>query len=559
MPIRRFVIPRPWHRVAAWAAVGLVVAAVWAGLDGGDPAGRGAREDLGPPGHNCRFWALVGQGYPPGLLDEQLRRDGHTTLQSLGEYNRDGWGFVSYPSDTTMRRLLLAPLARRGRPAADQPADPNFSVAVDELMRGRPRAVLGHVRTGTSGHWGIPDPHPFVQRGLAFAHNGGVSITVIEELIDAELPGFLDDNPPEYVRGNVDSEILFLWLLCHAEAHPELPFTEAVREAVELLYDRVAPARLNFIMTRGDTLWALRCSGSDTPDPVRYYPNDAPASPFWIVASQPVGAEGGRWAAIPPASLGVFVPGQPPAFYPVQTDGTATFRFRDIRVTPGEDRDGDGHAVDFTVRSDPEADFGRHAVSVRVLELTEDATRFLAASDTVEIVAGSIDAIEVAIRVEPAGLLPAVWNLQVELLSLDDPTLPVTVAAAGPGSDPAWGLANLRVEGTEHDVPMPPPPPATDRIGRPYPNPARGTVEIPVTLATHDGVVALEIWDASGRRCYVDPTSPVVALQGGSPEARSGVRWDGRDRNGRALPAGVYLARVRAGSATAEARITLLR
>lgn len=517
------------------------------------------RADLGPPGHNCRFWGLVGQGYSADLLDEHLRRDGHTTLRSLGEYNRDGWGFVSYPSDTTMRRLLLSPLVRRGRPAADTPPDPNFALAVEELMRMRPRAILGHVRTGTSGHWGVPDPHPFVQHGFAFAHNGGVSISVIEELINAERPGYLDQNPPEWVRGTVDSEILFLWLLCHAEAHPELSFTEAVREAVEILYTRVKPARLNFVLSHGDTLWALRCSGSDAPDPVRYFPRDAAASPFWIVASQPVGGEGGRWGAIPETSLGVFVPGRAPAFYPVQTPGTASFSFREIHVTPGVDRDQDGHCADFSVWCDPDADFGRHTVAVRVLELTEDATRLLAQGDTVEIVAGSIESLRVAIEVLPLDLLPATWNLQVELLSLDDPTMPVRVATAGPAGDPLWGLANLRIEGSAHDVPMPPPPPTSDWIGGPRPNPSRSVVDIPIRLASHEGEVALEVWDARGQRVFADPAALVRRLDPGRSDGDSGVRWDGHDSAGRPVAAGVYFARVRAGSEVSETRITIVR
>jgi hypothetical protein len=55
--------------------------------------------------------------------------------------------------------------------------------------------------------------------------------------------------------------------------------TKLVEEigAAERLWERAGGARINFVMTEGDTLYALRCSGYDTADPVRYYPDDDPS------------------------------------------------------------------------------------------------------------------------------------------------------------------------------------------------------------------------------------------------------------------------------------------
>lgn len=96
--------------------------------------------------------------------------------------------------------------------------------------------------------------------------------------------------------------------------------------------------------------------------------------------------------------------------------------------------------------------------------------------------------------------------------------------------------------------------PASPRVSfaRPYPSPARNTVRFSYMLA-EAAETELVLLDLSGR--LVRAIAP-RALQAGGPHEHT---WDGRDRDGRALPAGVYRAVLRAGGERVERRVTLVR
>lgn len=80
-----------------------------------------------------------------------------------------------------------------------------------------------------------------------------------------------------------------------------------------------------------------------------------------------------------------------------------------------------------------------------------------------------------------------------------------------------------------------------------HPNPAGGTVTVRVLGTTP--VSRVVVLDVSGRE--------VRRLDVGGP--RGAVRWDGRDTDGRELPAGRYFVRVIGGGATATRAVTLVR
>ena len=270
------------------------------------------------PPHACRFWGMVGNGYAPATLAGQLRDGPGTTLKKLADSNRDGWGFASFLNGVGGYNLL-GPLVRRGRPQANDSLSHNYDQAVTELCGLRPRAVIGHIRAGSSGHTGVPDPHPFLQEGIAFAHNGDIPLDTLYNLLTRDDLHYLAYHEPEYVNGYIDSELYFLYLLKYAHAHPEFDRAEALRCAVFELGQISSGSRLNFVMTAGDTLYALRFASWDDRDPVCYYPTGGAEArrdnpPYWIVASQPVGPDSSRWGLIPPATLAVFVPGQPVRF-----------------------------------------------------------------------------------------------------------------------------------------------------------------------------------------------------------------------------------------------------
>lgn len=89
------------------------------------------------------------------------------------------------------------------------------------------------------------------------------------------------------------------------------------------------------------------------------------------------------------------------------------------------------------------------------------------------------------------------------------------------------------------------------QLAAPSPNPSRGTAVLSFSLPAA-GPVQLEIHDVSGRR--------VRSLDQGTLAAgRYERHWDGRDESGAAVAAGVYFARLQAGSETRTVKLTRVR
>jgi glutamine amidotransferase len=264
----------------------------------------------------CRFWGLIGGEYPADLVPDHLRSGTVSNLETLGGANTDGWG-LGYFISPTLGLPLVQPIVHRGGPRANDSNAREYGLSVDEMTLARPRAAIGHVRGASSGHIGVPDPHPFQHEGLLFAHNGTIPEEILIHLLQQDDPGYLQTHPPDWREGYIDSELYFLYLLKYEHQHPGLSRTEAFRRAIRTL-SHLADVRLNFVMTEGDTLWALRCAPFDNSDAVQYSPSQIGASSsYWAVASQPLGSHAGVWARIPARTLGVFVPGHAPVFIPI--------------------------------------------------------------------------------------------------------------------------------------------------------------------------------------------------------------------------------------------------
>jgi predicted glutamine amidotransferase len=274
---------------------------------------------LGGAATACRFWGLVGDGYPQGLIADQLRDGDPVTLRDLSHTNRDGWGIGFTHPDDDPHPLAGPVIRRRGSPAED-PGLPDYGVAVDELELLRPHTAIAHVRKCTISHCGVPDPHPFLRDGVLFAHNGRMSDSLMVELLTRDDPDFLVENPLDYDSTYIDSELYLLYLLKYHRQHPQQSRADALRHAVFDLA-MLTSTRLNFVLAAGDTLFALRHAPNDESDPVRIYPGLG-ASPYWIAASQVLGSDPAGWVVLPPRTLAVLVPGQAARFLPVTADPT---------------------------------------------------------------------------------------------------------------------------------------------------------------------------------------------------------------------------------------------
>ena len=93
--------------------------------------------------------------------------------------------------------------------------------------------------------------------------------------------------------------------------------------------------------------------------------------------------------------------------------------------------------------------------------------------------------------------------------------------------------------------------PLTLSLGANYPNPFNPSTVIPYALS-RSGHVQLDIFDLNGRRI-------TTLVRGDYPAAQYRVTWDGRDENGRPVPAGVYLYRLKTPDQSLSRRMILLK
>ena len=90
------------------------------------------------------------------------------------------------------------------------------------------------------------------------------------------------------------------------------------------------------------------------------------------------------------------------------------------------------------------------------------------------------------------------------------------------------------------------------------PNPFSGTVTIRLASAPREDV-RVHIFSPTGRLVRELRANPTATDARGSAGPELHVSWDGRDGEGRPVPAGVYFYRVEAGARLATGRVVLLR
>ncbi|MBK8166361.1 MAG: S8 family serine peptidase [bacterium] len=170
----------------------------------------------------------------------------------------------------------------------------------------------------------------------------------------------------------------------------------------------------------------------------------------------------------------------------------------------------------------------------------------------------------VAIGGEAAGSVPAVGATMLRvsadlLLRLDaaNRTASITPVADLHASDPLWATA--RADGRNSGAyPLvtgaaaTPAPIAARAVLTVQPNPGSGRFSFSLE-GEGDGQASsgFEVYDLRGRR--------VAEVSAEAGPGRWQAAWDGRDVDGRPLPAGTYLVRARAGGPEAAARVTIVR
>jgi len=142
-------------------------------------------------------------------------------------------------------------------------------------------------------------------------------------------------------------------------------------------------------------------------------------------------------------------------------------------------------------------------------------------------------------------------HVRTELIAehADDPNMPIfcdmmilvgnpILRLPGMNWDPHVGVAHN--EGRTHF-----------RLGSPRPSPFGSATVFPYALGERQAVT-LHVYDIRGRLVR-------VLLSGEQEAGEHRIEWDGRDGRGRRAPAGLYFAKLRAGSESATREVTLIR
>jgi predicted glutamine amidotransferase len=228
-------------------------------------------EDIRSSRENCRLLGIVSRMPSQAtFIDETLDRF-RDPLYS----QQNGWGIGVYSDINHGGKLGIPGVPMVIRSDVNVEDDLDLFHAVRALtVRLQPACILAHLRNASSGCSDIADPHPFQReingKTFLFVHNGGIWGNDLQMLITELLEG--NEQTLNCPGTPIDSEYLFLYLLQILETMDSDPYT-ACKIWTKNLLSRVTDEwnGLNFILTDGETLWAVRCSYRSSSFPLHYY------------------------------------------------------------------------------------------------------------------------------------------------------------------------------------------------------------------------------------------------------------------------------------------------
>jgi predicted glutamine amidotransferase len=236
----------------------------------------------------CRWMAYSGE---PVFVDELLFQPCHSLIEQSRRaheaktgVNADGFGVGWYgerPVPGVFRDIMPAW------------SDENLRALAHQV---RTRLFLAHVRASTGTPTSRVNCHPFSGGRWLFVHNGQIGdFARVRRPLEALVPDHLYAER----QGATDSELVFL--LMRANGLEDDPVT-ATRTTLATVLAAMkagganAPLKFTACFTDGETIHACRFSSDDRP-PTLYCGR---AAGGWLVVSEPLDTEGGRWNAVPP-------------------------------------------------------------------------------------------------------------------------------------------------------------------------------------------------------------------------------------------------------------------
>ncbi len=213
------------------------------------------------------------------------------SLRFLSHKHPHGWGIGWWEGATPRVRKGLLPAH----------SDENF---VSAARGARSAVVIAHVRDASIGPVTAENTHPFSHGRWLFAHNGTVARFKRSSAVRDAILAEVDADLRPLVRGDTDSERIFLLFLGRLRARASLDgasasqVRRALAETTEVV-GRIAddpserPSSMNFLASDGRVIVATRRGRS------LHLATDAGPRHAFVVASEPVGNGGTRWAEVP--------------------------------------------------------------------------------------------------------------------------------------------------------------------------------------------------------------------------------------------------------------------
>lgn len=160
---------------------------------------------------------------------------------SIPAGHKDGWGLAAYGEDKTGIVFYV----RRPYESSYDPVYRNSADIIREMVL---PVIIGHLRKALVGNNTTANTHPFVIGNFAFCHNGSVSFTS-DDLLESDYK--------KLVNGQTDSEKLFCFLMQLIFKNND-DVSAAIVELLKFIRGKYDYTALNFILTDGKTIWALR-------------------------------------------------------------------------------------------------------------------------------------------------------------------------------------------------------------------------------------------------------------------------------------------------------------
>lgn len=191
----------------------------------------------------CRLFAYLAP-HPTSLVDVLGRTD-FEAFTNLTTFHADGWGMAWQDADGHLQHAS-SPTAARD--------DPTYRQLAEQACG---RAGIVHLRWASPGMpVSAQNTHPFVDAGLAMAHNGHIGS------LD-RLERFLSRASKDRLRGGTDSERYFRYVLQRIDALGDEH--AGVTDAVADLAEAFPTSSLNALLLTPTRLFAVHVNSRATP------------------------------------------------------------------------------------------------------------------------------------------------------------------------------------------------------------------------------------------------------------------------------------------------------